>query len=126
MLCQLYLLSFYWGFTTITTVGYGDIVPYTDAERLYSIFAMYCGIALMSIITGKLTTILAQFVAQRAQLQLQLRQVIALLGDAKSSLGGATSSLGGATKSSLGDATKSSLGEVTPGPPILQLQEFAA
>jgi len=74
-LLQLYILSFYWGFTTITTVGYGDIVPYTDAERMYSIFAMYCGIALMSIITGKLTTILAQFVAQRAQMQMQLRMV---------------------------------------------------
>jgi hypothetical protein len=37
----------YWGFTTITTVGYGDIVPHTNPEKLYSIFVMYCGVALM-------------------------------------------------------------------------------
>ena len=50
----------YWGFTTITTVGYGDITPQTDEEKMYSVFTMYCGIALMSIFTSKMTTILSQ------------------------------------------------------------------
>jgi len=70
-----YLVAIYWGFTTITTVGYGDIVPITDNERMYSLLAMYAGIALMSVITGKLTTILSYFMQHKAQIQAQMQSV---------------------------------------------------
>lgn len=38
-----YLYSVYWALTTLTTVGYGDIVPTNDIERLYALFALLIG-----------------------------------------------------------------------------------
>jgi hypothetical protein len=38
-----YLYSLYWSSTTLTTVGYGDIVPHTVAERLVTIPLMLLG-----------------------------------------------------------------------------------
>lgn len=38
-----YVLALYWAITTITTVGYGDILPTTWWERLYCIIAMLVG-----------------------------------------------------------------------------------
>ena len=38
-----YLASVYWAVTTMTTVGYGDIVPVTHAERVYTMVAMVVG-----------------------------------------------------------------------------------
>ena len=38
-----YLTSLYWGMTTMTTVGYGDISASTTAEKVYSIVSMLVG-----------------------------------------------------------------------------------
>ena len=38
-----YLLALYWSITTVTTVGYGDVLPASNGERLYVIAAMLVG-----------------------------------------------------------------------------------
>lgn len=43
-----YIASLYWTFTTISTTGYGDIVPTTIAERSYSMGAMLLGLTVFS------------------------------------------------------------------------------
>jgi voltage-gated potassium channel len=42
----------YWALTTVTTVGYGDIGPETDAGRAIAIAVMLTGIAYVAILTA--------------------------------------------------------------------------
>jgi voltage-gated potassium channel len=42
----------WWGFTTITTVGYGDLYPVTMEGRTIAVFIMIVGISLFSLITA--------------------------------------------------------------------------
>ena len=41
---ELYIISFYWTLTTVTTVGYGDITAGTTIERIYNLFIMSFGV----------------------------------------------------------------------------------
>jgi CRP-like cAMP-binding protein len=47
-----YLASVYWALTTTTTVGYGDIRPVNDTERLVACITMICGTTMFSYIIG--------------------------------------------------------------------------
>ena len=44
--------AIWWGFVTITTVGYGDRYPVTDAGRVIGTVLLFAGIALFSVLTG--------------------------------------------------------------------------
>ena len=33
----LYLAALYWSLATLSSVGYGDVVPVTDLERFYAV-----------------------------------------------------------------------------------------
>lgn len=45
----------WWAFVTLTTVGYGDIVPVTDAGRIIAVLTMVFGIAVYSLLIANLT-----------------------------------------------------------------------
>jgi len=40
--------AFYFCTVTLTTVGYGDIVPVTDAEKIFTIFYILIGIGIVA------------------------------------------------------------------------------
>ncbi|UTF61447.1 ion transporter [Gilvimarinus sp. DA14] len=52
--------SIYWTIVTITTVGYGDIVPQTILGQIISAAAMLTGYSIIAVPTGILTAELAQ------------------------------------------------------------------
>ena len=64
----LYLTSFYFIITTMTTVGYGDISGQNNLERPVSIFIMLVGVISFSFATGSLSSIMSNYDAANAKL----------------------------------------------------------
>lgn len=48
--------ALWWGVTTVTTVGYGDIIPTTDVGRLISMFLMIVGVTFFLSFTAILVS----------------------------------------------------------------------
>lgn len=45
----------YFAFTSLSTVGFGDFHPRSDAERLFCAFILLFGVAIFSLIMGSFT-----------------------------------------------------------------------
>lgn len=58
---NLYVTSFYFAVTTITTVGYGDISGNSTLERLICFFLHLVGVLSYSFASGSLTTIISNY-----------------------------------------------------------------
>jgi len=52
--------AMWWGITTMTTVGYGDVVPKTPEGRLAATILMVLGIGLFSAVTATVTSFLLE------------------------------------------------------------------
>jgi hypothetical protein len=53
-----YITAFYWVVTTLTTVGYGDILGYTPQEYIFNMIVEFIGIAFFSFIMGSINSVL--------------------------------------------------------------------
>jgi voltage-gated potassium channel len=59
-------LGMWWAIQTVTTVGYGDVVPGSTAGKVIATFMMLGGLSLLAVVTGVITSgFVAQAQAQR-------------------------------------------------------------
>ena len=50
--------SLWWAAQTVTTVGYGDVIPQTPFSKVIAVFVMFFGVAAVSITTAIVTSAL--------------------------------------------------------------------
>ncbi|XP_056151476.1 potassium voltage-gated channel subfamily H member 5 [Lampris incognitus] len=60
---SLYITSLYFTMTSLTTIGFGNIAPTTDGEKIFSVAMMMVGSLLYATIFGNVTTIFQQMYA---------------------------------------------------------------
>tara|TARA_R110002072_G_scaffold281965_1_gene444620 strand:+ start:1664 stop:2461 length:798 start_codon:yes stop_codon:yes gene_type:complete len=53
--------SIYWAIVTTTTVGYGDVIPYTDLGKALSSIMMILGYAIIAVPTGLISVEMAKY-----------------------------------------------------------------
>jgi voltage-gated potassium channel len=59
--------ALWWAVQTVTTVGYGDVVPHSTGGRLIGAALMIQGIALLTVITAAVTATLVEQERRRQQ-----------------------------------------------------------
>lgn len=57
----LYVASVYWAVATLSTLGYGDVIPETNAERLYAVACTFAGGAVYAYLLGSVCSIITNF-----------------------------------------------------------------
>ena len=60
-----YGLSLWWAAQTVTTVGYGDVVPTNTPGRIVASVVMFTGIALITVVSGAAASGLMQTVRRK-------------------------------------------------------------
>ncbi|KAM8916566.1 LOW QUALITY PROTEIN: voltage-gated delayed rectifier potassium channel KCNH5 [Spinachia spinachia] len=60
---SLYITSLYFTMTSLTTIGFGNIAPSSDGEKIFSVAMMMVGSLLYATIFGNVTTIFQQMYA---------------------------------------------------------------
>jgi voltage-gated potassium channel len=60
-------LALWWALQTVTTVGYGDIVPTTTVGRVFGALEMVIGVSFIAFLTAGVTSVTVWREQQRAQ-----------------------------------------------------------
>jgi hypothetical protein len=79
----LYISSIYWAFSTMSTVGYGDISAGTILERMLASGWMMFGVCFFSFTIGSLSTIMARLDSKEVVLSNKLAIIEEFAREAK-------------------------------------------
>lgn len=74
-----YIRSFYYAVTTLTTIGYGDITPVTNAQTIFAIFVELIGAGLYGYIIGNVASLLANIDVAKAHFSEKIDKITAFL-----------------------------------------------
>lgn len=74
-----YARALYWCITTLTTVGYGDITPYNNAQIIYAIAVMIIGAGLYGYIIANVANILANINPARVRFLENMERLTAFM-----------------------------------------------
>ena len=70
-----YSVSIYWALTTLTTVGYGDIVPANETERLYALMTLLIGALVFGFLLSNVSDIVKNADQNAVRIEEKLDQV---------------------------------------------------
>lgn len=74
-----YIRSLYWVFTTMTTVGYGDITPVTNWQVVYAVMIMIIGVATYGYVIANLSSYFGNIDSARSDFTRKMAIVNAFL-----------------------------------------------
>ena len=80
---QQYVTAFYWTMTTLTTTGYGDLVPITTNERIVCVFILVGGATVFSYIVANISEIMGGSNQSEALAAQKLTAIKELLAETK-------------------------------------------
>lgn len=78
-----YIASLYWAITTMSTVGYGDIIPCNKWERVFASTAMVVACGVFAMIVGSMQNVLAKFGEDRQEFDRTLSRTLRYLRQQK-------------------------------------------
>lgn len=71
--------ALYWSVTTLTTVGYGDITPETNSEKIYTMIIMFMGVGMYGYIIGNIASLLARWDSAKRDHIEKLERIISFM-----------------------------------------------
>jgi voltage-gated potassium channel len=81
-----YLDALWWCVSTVTTVGYGDIVPVSNLGRIVAVFYMFFGISMISILFFVITNTVYKRRYDKVEIEKREQQLNQLKNDLMSRL----------------------------------------
>ena len=70
-----YIKSLYWTVTTLTTVGYGDITPTSNAARIFTMIVMFFGVGVYGLVIGNISRIFAENARYKEQTREKFNEI---------------------------------------------------